>query len=65
MKRRKQRAEAERAEAKLEDALERFKQASSTHQEVARSLVPPEVRVEDTGKFSVPPPPEKENPRHP
>lgn len=55
MSSRKQRMECEIAEAELERAMQRFRKLSSDHKELVRSLVPPDERTSDTGKFTVPP----------
>jgi hypothetical protein len=55
--RKKKKAEAEVAQNKLNEAMDRFKRASSENRETARSIIPPAERVEDTSKFSIPPPP--------
>lgn len=52
----------EDAQKEFDDAMKRFRKRSSDHRELARSIVPPAVREEDTGKFSVPPPTGFESP---
>lgn len=53
----KKRENVETSQKHFDEAMRRFRKASSEHKELVRSLVPPKDREEDTGKFSVPPPP--------